>query len=191
MTVSASLSPTPLLANETNQRNSLYLKINYRIPSFRLEHQKPRWRYYSVTALPLEIKETSGWWRRHSSLPHLISTNPITPNHRSDIMDRFSSFASGATLLSAAKWSAATTATENHIHCWVVAATFLTPPLDFYQINHTEPLLRHHGLIYDIRFWPDAANSSEMSRCRHTEHERRTWFLKFGEVLAGVATISD
>jgi hypothetical protein len=34
--VSASLSPTPLLANETNQRNSLYLKINYRIPSFRL-----------------------------------------------------------------------------------------------------------------------------------------------------------
>ena len=77
------------------------------------------------------------------------------------------------------------------IHCWVVAATFLTPPLDFYQINHTEPFLRHHGLIYDIRFWPDAANSSEMSRRRHTEHERRTWFLKFGEVLAGGATISD
>ena len=71
MTVSASLSPTPLLANETNQRNSLYLKINYRIPSFRLNIKS---RYYSVTALPLEIKETSGWWRRHSSLPHLIST---------------------------------------------------------------------------------------------------------------------
>jgi hypothetical protein len=23
----------------------------------------------SVTALPLEIKETAGWWRQHSSLP--------------------------------------------------------------------------------------------------------------------------
>jgi hypothetical protein len=45
-----------LLANETDHRKSLYYKINYRFPSFLTGTSKPRWRYYSVTALPLENK---------------------------------------------------------------------------------------------------------------------------------------
>ena len=45
-----------------------------------------------------------------------------------------------------------------------VAATFLAPPLDFYQINHTGPSLIHHGSIFVACFGQDAANGSEMSR---------------------------
>ena len=98
-------------------------------------------------------------------------------------MDRFSSFASGATSLSAAKWSAATTATENHIHCWVVAATFLTPPLDFYQINHTEPSLRHHGSISIAWLGYDAANSGEMSRRRRLGSGKNFIFIFLNSTL--------
>jgi len=36
-------------------------------------------------------------------LPHSISTNPITPNHRYDIMDQFSLLASGKMPLTAGK----------------------------------------------------------------------------------------
>jgi len=65
---------------------------------------------------------------------------------------------------------------EKHIHCWVVVATFLTPPLDFYQINHTEPSLRHHGSIFIACFGYDAAISGEMSRRCHTElHGYDVW----------------
>jgi hypothetical protein len=102
-------------------------------------------------------------------------------------MDRFSSFASGATSLSAAKWSAATTATENHIHCWVVAATFLTPPLDFYRINHTEPSLRHHGSISIAWLGYDAAVSGEMSRRRRLGSGKNFIFIFLNSTLGDEA----
>jgi len=53
---------------------------------------------------------------------------------------------------------------KNKCNRRVVAATFLTPLLDFYQINHTEPLLRHHRLIFVACFGQDAGNGGEMSR---------------------------
>ena len=54
----------------------------------------------------------------------------------------------------------------------MVAATFLIPPLDFDQTDHTGPSLRHHGSIFIVRFRHAAANSSEMSRRPQTERQR-------------------
>jgi hypothetical protein len=57
---------------------------------------------------------------------------------------------------------------EKHFYCWVVAATFLTPPLKFDHSDHTRPSLSHHGSIIVACFGQDAANGGEMSRrlCR-------------------------
>jgi hypothetical protein len=57
---------------------------------------------------------------------------------------------------------------------WVVAATFLTPPHNFDQSDHTGPSLRHHGSIFMDRFGYDAAYSSEMSR-RHRWSRATAW----------------
>jgi hypothetical protein len=52
---------------------------------------------------------------------------------------------------------------------WVVVATFLTPPLNFDQSDHTRPPLRHYGSIFISCFGYDAAISGEMIR-RHHRH---------------------
>jgi hypothetical protein len=45
---------------------------------------------------------------------------------------------------------------ENKGNRWVVVATFLTPPLNFDQSDHTQRSLRHHGLIFVDQFGYDA-----------------------------------
>jgi hypothetical protein len=60
-----------------------------------------------------------------------------------------------------------------HFHRWVVAATLLTPPLDFYQIKHTGPSLRHHKSILAACFGQDAAIGGEMSRRRRQSSDTK------------------
>jgi hypothetical protein len=50
-------------------------------------------------------------------------------------------------------------------HHWAVEMTFLTPPLNFDQSDHTQPSPRHHGSIHLDRFGYDA-NSGEISHRR-------------------------
>ena len=58
-----------------------------------------------------------------------------------------------------------------------MAATFLTPPLNFDQSDHTRPSLRHHWSIYVDRFGYGAANSGEIS------HRRRRSSLAASSVM--------
>jgi hypothetical protein len=51
----------------------------------------------------MEKSQTAGWWRRHSSSPHSISTELIILVHLYDIMDQYLSFGFGTPPPTAAK----------------------------------------------------------------------------------------
>jgi hypothetical protein len=68
-------------------------------------------------------------------------------------------------------------AMEKHFHHWAVEVTFLTPPLNFDQSDHTRPSLRHHWSIYVDQFGYDATNSGEIihRRRRSSLAAARSW----------------
>ena len=65
--------------------------------------------------------------------------------------------------------------------------TFLTPPLNFDQSDHTQPSLRHHGSISIAWLGYDAANSGEMSRRRRLGSGKNFIFIFLNSTLGDEA----